>query len=158
MIHKGPASYPRAVELFKAASDAGHAVATALLATAWSGEGVEESEADGERLARVALDEQGLQSLAEQGDASAQQLMGDMCCNGIGVAENDCKAVAWWRKSAAQGYAEAQCDLGYAYRDGVGVEKNVNEAVVWFRKAAEQGYADAQCSLGEAYRGGRGVD
>jgi TPR repeat protein len=68
---------------------------------------VEKSQAEGGRLARVALDERGLQSLADQGDTSAQQIMGDMCGNGIGVAEDDRKAVAWWRKSAEQGYAVA---------------------------------------------------
>ena len=62
----------RTAELFTAAADAGHAVATAWLAhCCWYGRGVEESEAEGGRLARVALHERGLQSLADQGDASA---------------------------------------------------------------------------------------
>ena len=66
------ASQARTAELFTAASDAGHAVATAWLARCyWIGRGVEKSEAEGGRLARVALHERGLQSLADQGDASA---------------------------------------------------------------------------------------
>jgi hypothetical protein len=88
---------------------------------------VEKSEAEGGRLARVALDERGLQSLADQGDASAQHILGAIS-NGISVAEDDHETVAWWRKSAEQGYAEAQCALGEAYRDGEGVDQNLNEA------------------------------
>ena len=62
-----------------AAADAGHAVATALLARShWCGFGVENSQAEGGRLARVALDERGLQSLADEGDASAQEALGAM--------------------------------------------------------------------------------
>jgi TPR repeat protein len=70
LFNNGPASHPRAAELFGAAADAGHAVATAWLARCyWLEEGVAKSEAEGVRLARVALDERGLQSLADQGDA-----------------------------------------------------------------------------------------
>jgi TPR repeat protein len=155
---KGRASYPRAVELFRAASNAGHAVATGWLACCdWAGEGVEQSEAEGGRLARVALGERGLQSLADQGDASAQHALGSMYLTGIGVAKGEREAVAWWRKSAEQKYAEAQCALGLAYHKGQGVEKNECK-VEWFRKAAEQGHATAQCILAGAYHAGAGVD
>jgi TPR repeat protein len=159
LLDKGRASDSRAAELFGAAADAGHAVAAAWLARCyWYGDGVEESQAEGRRLARAALDERGLQSLADQGDASAQHALGAMHYSGRGVAKDAREGVAWWRKSAEQGYAEGQCNLGTAYCDGVGVDKNMNEAVGWFRKSAEQGYAEAQCLLAEAYREGRGVD
>jgi TPR repeat protein len=159
VFNKGRASHPRAVELFRAASDAGHAVATAWLARCyWRGLGVQNSQAAAGRLARVALDERGLQSLADQGDASAQEALGGMYSFGIGVAKDEREGVAWWRKSAEQGYAEAQRDLGCAYREGQGVDKNVNEAAGWFRKSAEQGDAGGQCVLGYAYGNGEGVD
>ena len=119
---------------------------------------MEKSEAKGGRLARVALDERGLQSLADEGDASAQHALGAMYSCGRGVAKDGHEAVAWWRKSAEQGYAEAQCDLGEAYQDGEGVDKNLNEAAGWSRKSAEQGHAQAQCALGFAYCKGEGVD
>jgi TPR repeat protein len=64
---------------------------------------VEESKTEGERLARVALDERGLQSLADQGDASAQEALGGMYFSGLGVAKDAREGVAWWRKSAEQG-------------------------------------------------------
>ena len=47
LFGKGPASLPRAAELFTAAADAGHAVATALLGRCyWNGLGVEKSDAE----------------------------------------------------------------------------------------------------------------
>ena len=114
LFNKGLASYPRAAELFGTAADAGHAVATAWLAHCyWIGDGVEESKDEGGRLARLALDERGLQSLADQGDALAQHALGVMHARGRGVAKDAREAVAWWRKSAEQGYAEAQCALGF---------------------------------------------
>jgi TPR repeat protein len=119
---------------------------------------VEGSETEGGRLARVALDEWGLQSLADQGDASAQESLGEIYFRGMGVAKDAYEAVAWFRKSAEQGYAEAQLDLGHAYRVGEGVDKNLKEAAGWFRKSAEQGDAQAQYWLGIAFRDGEGVD
>ena len=113
LLNKGRASYPRAVELFGAAANAGHAVGTASLARCyWFGLGVEKSEAEGERLARVALDERGLQSLADQGDASAQHALGSMYLSGRGIAKDARKGLVWWRKSAEQGYA-VSTDKGY---------------------------------------------
>jgi TPR repeat protein len=159
LLNKGRASHPCGVEFFRAAADAGHAVATGWLACChWAGQGVEQSEAEGGRLARVALGERGLQSLADQGDASAQHALGSMHYIGIGVTRDACEAVAWWRMSAEQKYAEAQCDLGLAYREGEGVDKNKGKGAEWFQKAAEQGHVSAQYALAEAYWGGEGVD
>ena len=159
MYRKGPASQARAAELFGTATDAGHAVATAWFASFyWFGFGVEQSEAEGGRLAGIALDERGLQSLADQGDTWAQHALGSMYFNGMGVAEDACEAVVWWRKSAEQKYAEAQFDLAFAYREGAGVDMDKGKALEWIRKAAEQGHAVAQCALANAYRYGEGVD
>jgi TPR repeat protein len=158
-INQGPASYRRAAELFRVAAAAGHAVATAWLARCYAhGQGVEKSEAEGERLARVALDERGLRTLADQGDAAAQNAMGAMYHNGRGVGQNKCEAVAWFRKAAEQGDPEGQSRLGEACIDGDGVSKDPCEAVKLWRMAAEQGYAAAQSSLGESYRDGEGVE
>jgi TPR repeat protein len=155
---KGPASYARAAKLFGTAADAGHAVATAWLAHCyWFGEGVEQSAAEGWRQARVALDERGLQSLADQGGALAQHIVGYMHDIGLGVAKDEREAVTWWRKSAEQKYAEAQFDLGFAYQEGEGVDKDMCKAAEWFRKAAEQGHAKAQCGLANVYWHGKGV-
>ena len=95
--------------------------------------------------------------LAEQGDALAQQYLGNMYATGRGVPENDAEAVKWYGKAAAQGHASAQFSLGLMYFNGEGVTENDAEAVKWFRKAAEQGYALAQKNLGVMYVTGEGV-
>ena len=95
--------------------------------------------------------------LAEQGDALAQQYLGNMYATGRGVLENDAEAVKWYGKAAAQGHASAQFSLGLMYFNGEGVTENDAEAVKWFRKAAEQGDALAQKNLGVMYVTGEGV-
>ena len=50
--------------------------------------------------------------LAEQGDASAQSLVGSMYNEGLGVPQDDKTAVKWYRLAAEQGFAAAQASLG----------------------------------------------
>ena len=95
---------------------------------------------------------------AEQGDADAQNVLGEMYYYGRGVAQDPPQAVFWFQKAAKQGNADAQNNLGMAYQNGQGVEQNSAEAGTWLRKAAEQGNAQAQNALGIAYWDGRGVD
>jgi len=95
--------------------------------------------------------------LAEQGNAYAQSMLGDMYQYGKGVPENDRTAAKWYTKAAEQGNAYAQADLGYMYTYGEGVPKNDKTAVKWFTLAAEQGNADAQGMLGVMYKHGKGV-
>jgi len=45
---------------------------------------------------------------ADQGNASAQYLLGVMYDGGRGVTENHSEAVRWYRKAADQGHAFAQ--------------------------------------------------
>jgi TPR repeat protein len=95
--------------------------------------------------------------LAEQGDASAQVILGFMYANGGGVPENDTEAVKWYRLAADQGLENAQHNLGLMYYHGDGVPENYTEAVRWYRLAADQGYASAQSNLGLMYYRGDGV-
>jgi TPR repeat protein len=44
----------------------------------------------------------------EQGFAEAQCTLGDMYCQGQGVAQDFNEAVKWFRKAAKQGNAQAQ--------------------------------------------------
>jgi TPR repeat protein len=95
---------------------------------------------------------------AEQGNASAQRILGVIYENGDGIVRQDYKlAVHWYRKAAEQGYAMAQWRLGWMYYIGQGVPQNHKLAVHWFRKAAEQGMAWAQSNLGVMYDKGEGV-
>jgi len=96
-------------------------------------------------------------SLADQGDASAQNYLGFMYEKGRGVPQDYAAAVTWYRKAAEQGDATAQHNLGWMYANGQGVPQDYAVAVTWYRKAAEQGDANAQNNLGVMYVNGQGV-
>ena len=92
---------------------------------------------------------------AQQGNASAQHSLGDMCVQGDEVDEG----MKWLRDAADQGHAPAMTALGYVYEQMPGnisekVKSDV-EAATWFLFAAELGETDAQYRLGEMYRQGR---
>ena len=61
---------------------------------------------------------------AEQGDASAQFMVGLMYAGGSGTPEDDAKAVYWYTRAAKQGDMWAQQRLGLMYSNGKGVSKN----------------------------------
>jgi hypothetical protein len=98
-----------------------------------------------------------LQPLADQGNAEAQDKIGDVYENGKAVPQNYVEAVKWYRKAADQGNADGQADLGSMYSTGHGVPQDYAEAVQWFRKAADQGHAGSQALLGFMYEKGQGV-
>ena len=76
---------------------------------------------------------------AEQGNANAQNKLGDAFYNGKIVEQDYVEAVKWYRLAAEQGDATAQYNLGFAYYNGEGVEQDYAEAVKWWQMAAEQG-------------------
>ena len=95
--------------------------------------------------------------LAEQGDATAQAILGTMYGYGYGVKQDGFESTKWYRKAAEQGHADAQANLGSAYLAGHGVRQDDTEAVKWFKKAAENGSADGQLKLGLMYLIGQGI-
>ena len=97
------------------------------------------------------------QNAAEQGHAEAQNSLGWMYANGIGVKRNDSIAVNWYRKSAEQGNADAQNHLGWMFGNGSGVDQDYAEAMRWYRKAAREGLAEAEYNIGWLYEDGNGV-
>ena len=101
---------------------------------------------------------------AEQGNANAQNLVGEMYFLGKGVKQDYQEAAKWYRKAAEQGDANAQYNLGFMYKNGQGVKQDYQEAAKWYRKAAkwyrkaaDQGRANAQYNLGLLYKKGQGV-
>ena len=70
--------------------------------------------------------------LAEQGNPSAQVLLGNAYIKGDGVTQDKREAVRWWRKAAEQGNARAQVSLGRAYFFGEGVIIDYREAYIWY--------------------------
>ncbi len=95
--------------------------------------------------------------LAEQGNATAQSILGLLYENGQGVPRDYAEAMRWYRLAAEQGDAGAQTSLGVMYYRGTGVPQDDAEAIRWFRRAAEQGDADGQAKMGAMYAKGQGV-
>ena len=83
------------------------------------------------------------QSLADQGNASAQYNLGLMYDNGRGVLKDYKQAAKWYQKAADQGLADAQYNLGVMYTNGEGVPKDLSKAKYWIKKAYENPDASA---------------
>jgi len=92
-----------------------------------------------------------LEKAAEQGETSAQYMLGIFYCTGNGVPKDIDKGVKLIRKAAEQGDENAQLSLGGMYFSGevVGVPKDLLKAAEWVRKAAAQGFAEAKKALPE---------
>ncbi len=85
-----------------------------------------------------------LYPLAEQGNASAQNCIGSMLCEGLGVEKDEAQAVSWYQKAADQGDLEASNALGVMYVNGQGVEKDMQKGLHYIVIAAEKGFKAAQ--------------
>lgn len=86
---------------------------------------------------------------ALEGDAEAQNELGDCYYYGEGVEEDLNKAFEWFKKSAEQGNADAQYSLGWCYENGQGVDEDKQAAFDWYKKSSEQGNDDAKKYLEE---------
>ena len=64
-----------------------------------------------------------LQARAKDGDAVAQNTLGDCHYYGKGVPQSYADAVIWYHKAAEQGLAEAQNNLGDCYFKGISFQK-----------------------------------
>ena len=96
-------------------------------------------------------------SLAEKGNAEAQNILGVIYVEGKVVPQDYRVAMLWYRKAAEQGHAGAQNTLGAMYARGLGVPLDYKTAMLWYLKAAEQGNPMAQNNLGFMYINGQGV-
>jgi len=87
------------------------------------------------------------QVASNDGNADAQNKVGNCYYNGWGVTQDYAKAVEWYKKAAEQGSDAAQNNLGFCYENGNGVKKDINQATVWYKKAIDQGSINAQQAL-----------
>jgi TPR repeat protein len=94
---------------------------------------------------------------AEEGSAEAQNNVGHMYEEGLGVPQNYLLAMNWYRQAAEGGLPEGQHNMGLLYYHGYGVAENLLESVRWFRMAAEQEFPESEYMLGMAYEQGKGV-
>jgi hypothetical protein len=65
---------------------------------------------------------------AEQGDAKAQFMLGNMHALGQGVVQDYAKAFYWHKLAAEQGDAKAQYLVGYMFYKGQGVVQDYAKA------------------------------
>ncbi len=72
-----------------------------------------------------------LRTLAEQGDAAAENALGLRYFSGEGVARDEKQAAHWFLQAAEHGSLSAQSTLGSMYWAGRGVPYNVNQAYFW---------------------------
>lgn len=73
---------------------------------------------------------------AQEGNAEAQNYVGEIYEKGIGGSPDYELAANWYKKAAAQGNNRAQLNLGYFYEQGLGVEKNIPLALNYYREAS----------------------
>ena len=82
-------------------------------------------------------------SMAEQGNAAAQNNVGAGYDKGLGVPQNHTEAVKWYGLSADQGDVIAQNNLAAMYANGLGVPQDLVRAHMWFNLAATRGSQSA---------------
>ena len=92
---------------------------------------------------------------AEEGNADAQNQLGDAYYDGIGVEQDYIQALEWYLRAAKQGHGIAQYNVAYAYANGIGTQKNTSEAIKWYGKSADQGIALAEYVLAKMFIGGQ---
>lgn len=73
---------------------------------------------------------------AREGDAEAQNYVGEIFEKGLGQEPDYQSALAWYQRAADQGFPRAQINLGYMYEKGMGVEPDITVALNWYRAAS----------------------
>lgn len=95
-------------------------------------------------------------SLADQGQADPQRLVGNMLLNGQGIAQDIELALDYFHLATAQDDVEALITLANLYREGGPVDPDYKQAVDMLYRAAETGHPVAQFDLGEIFFQGEG--
>lgn len=80
---------------------------------------------------------QWLQRAAGLGVARAQNDIGYMVENGLGLDKDVRRAADWYRAAAEQGWGKSQVNLGLLYENGRGVQRDLAEALYWYRLATD---------------------
>lgn len=90
---------------------------------------------------------------AEAGEVEAQNYLGALYANGVGVDVDYEASLKWFRMAAEQAHPLAQANLALMYSKGLGVEVDDAEAERWFRLAAAED-PQAQFALAQRYDAG----
>ena len=88
-----------------------------------------------------------LQAAAQQGAADAQNKLGAMYNDGLGVAQDQRKARDLFRQSAGQGYPPAMVNLGRMYTEAIGGERDEIRGFAWIQAAINVGVPASMTEL-----------
>jgi len=81
---------------------------------------------------------------AQEGDAIAQNYVGEIYEKGLGIEPDYATAAHWYRQAAEQGNARAQINMGHLSEKGLGVKQDMQVALNWYRKASGLGGDELQ--------------
>jgi len=140
--------YQRARDIWRPLAEAGDAVAQFNLGKLYEygGGEVRQDHSQAARWYREA---------AAQGVTAAQNNLGLMHSQGLGVPRDRRRAAELWKRAAEDDYSLAQYNLALAYFRGEGVPRDERLAALWFEKAAQAGLPDSQYAMGQLLRLGR---
>lgn len=99
-----------------------------------------------------------IERMAEAGQPSAQQTIGEAYLAGAQVRKDPQIAASWLAKAADQKQPRAQTELAFLYLNGIGVPKDYARALELAQAAAAQGSVEAESAIGQIYLGGPGVE
>ena len=88
---------------------------------------------------QVATAQAAFRTLADQGSAIGETMLGVMYSRGQGVGADPATAAAYWLRAANRGYPPAQLALAQALAAGRGVARDPGGAWVWANLAARTG-------------------
>ena len=88
---------------------------------------------------------------AQNNDAPAQTLIGEIYSKGLGVGEDDSRAAGWFDIASRHGDMLAAFELAMMYEDGDGVTKDKKRAAALFQQSADAGYMPAKYNLALLY-------
>ncbi len=91
---------------------------------------------------------QWLHKAAEQGDITAENMLGVQYVNGLGVPRDYAEAVKWLRKAADGGNGMAVPLIHFLYSNGLGIAQDHDNSLNWYENP------EVQLQLGHVYRNG----
>lgn len=83
-----------------------------------------------------------LQAQANQGNAEAQNGLGELYAKGKGMPQDYAQSRTWYEKAAAQGHPMAQNNLAELYFAGLGGPQDLVRAYMWVNLAASHMQGD----------------
>jgi TPR repeat protein len=83
----------------------------------------------------------------QAGNMHAENNIGYLYQNGLGVNKDCHEAMQWYLTAANQGEPSAENNLGWLYHKGWGVKKDDVQARQWFELSAQQGNEKAKANL-----------